>query len=134
MILPNEPGYSKSTIAHITSCNWLNYLSFGVTDTDKKKGYIYVDVKEQADVVAYKEQFCKIWLDNYLSRMESYEGPEMVEIPPELSGNESNIVPFLKNEIKFNANEDQQYCFLEKDEQILKPKSCGRGLMISDFV
>ena len=106
MILPNEPGYSKSTIAHITSCNWLNYLSFGVTDTDKKKGYIYVDVHERADVVAYKEQFCKIWLDNYLSRMESYEGPEMVEIPPELSGHESKIMPVLHYKSTFNASKD----------------------------
>ena len=43
VILPNEPSYSKFTIAHSTSCNWLNSISFEVTDTDKKKGYIYVD-------------------------------------------------------------------------------------------
>ena len=35
-ILPNKPSYSKCTIAHSTSCNWLNPLSFEVTDTDKK--------------------------------------------------------------------------------------------------
>ena len=43
LILPNNPSYSKSTIAHSTYCNWLNYISFEVTDTDKKKGSIYVD-------------------------------------------------------------------------------------------
>ena len=66
--------------------------------------------------------------------MESYEVPEMVEIPPELSGHESKIVPVFHDESTFNANKDQWYCRLEKDEQILKPKSLGRGLMVSEFV
>ena len=52
VILPNETSYSKSTIAHSTSCNWLNFISFEVTDTDKNKGSIYVDCHELSDVVA----------------------------------------------------------------------------------
>ena len=55
VILPNEPSYSKYTITHSTSCNWLNYLSFEVTDTEKKKGFIYVDGNERAGVVSYRE-------------------------------------------------------------------------------
>ena len=55
VILPNEPSYSKSIIAHSTYCNWLNSISFEVTDTDKKKGFIYVDGHERADVVAYRD-------------------------------------------------------------------------------
>ena len=66
--------------------------------------------------------------------MESYEGPEIIEIPPELSSHESKIVDVFHDESKFNSNKDQRYCCLEKDEQILKPKSCGRGLMIYEFV
>ena len=73
VIIPNEPSYSKSTIAHSTSCKWLNYLSFEVTDTNKKKGYIFVDGHERADVVDYRERLCKIWFDRYLPRMESYK-------------------------------------------------------------
>ena len=61
----------------------MNSISFEVTDPDNKKGSIYSDGHERADVVAYRERFCKIWFDRYLPRMESYEGPEMVEIPPE---------------------------------------------------
>ena len=55
VILPNEPNYSQSTIAHSIYCNWLNYLSFEVTDTDKNKGSIYVDGHDKADVMAYRE-------------------------------------------------------------------------------
>ena len=86
MVLPNKPSYAKSAIAHSTSCNWLNSLSFQVTNTDKNKGSIYVDGHERADVVAYSERFCKIWFDRYFPIMESYEGPEIVEILPELDG------------------------------------------------
>ena len=32
-IIPNNSSYSKSTIAHSTSCNWFNSLSFEVTGT-----------------------------------------------------------------------------------------------------
>ena len=112
----------------------MNSLSFEVTDTYKKKGSIDVDGHDRSDVVAYRERLCKRLFDQYLTRMESYEGPEMVEIPPELVGHESNIVPVFHGESTFNANEDQRYCRLENDEQILKPKSRGRGLMISEFV
>ena len=58
----------------------------------------------------------------------------MVEIPPELADHESNIVPVFHNESTFNYNEDQRYCWLEKDEKILKPKSCRKGLIIYEFV
>ena len=54
-ILPTETSYYKSTITHSTSFNWLNSLSFEVTDTYKNKGSIYVDGHERADVVAYRE-------------------------------------------------------------------------------
>ena len=114
MILPNKPSYPKSEIDHSTSCNWFKPLSFGVTDIDNNKGSIYVDGRERADVVAYRKRFCKRWFDLYLPKMESYEGPEMVEIPPELAGQKSNTVTLFHDEIKFNSNEDRRYYRLEK--------------------
>ena len=75
-----------------------------------------MDSHEQANVVAYREQFCRIRFDWYLTRMESYEGPEMFEILPELAVRESNFVPIFHDESTFNANEDQRYCRLEKDK------------------
>ena len=58
----------------------------------------------------------------------------MVEILHELAGHESKIVPVFHDESAFNTNKDQRYSSLEKDEQIIKPKSRGGGLMISEFV
>ena len=63
-----------------------------------------MDGHERADVVAYRERFCKRWFDRYLPREESYEVTEMVEIPPDLAGHESKIVPMLHDESTFNAN------------------------------
>ena len=81
-----------------------------------------MDGHERDDVVAYRERLCKRWFDQYFLRMESYEGPEIVEIPSELSCHESKIVPVFHYEITFNNNTDQRYCRLENDEKILKPK------------
>ena len=75
-----------------------------------------MDGHERADVVAYRERFCKIFFDRYLPRMESYEGPEMVEIPPKLADHELKIVPVFHGESTFNSNEYQWYSCLEKDE------------------
>ena len=96
--------------------------------------YIYVDRHERDDVVAYMDRFCKRWFDRYFPRMKSYEGPEIVEILPKLAGHESKIVPVFHDESIFNSNEDQRCCRLEKDKQILKPKSRRRGFTISEFV
>ena len=134
LILPNGPSDSKSTIAHRKYCNWLNSLSFEVTDTENKKGSIYVDGHERSDVAAYRERFCKLWVDRYFTRMEYYKGPEMVGIPPKLAGHESKIVHVFHNESTFNAKKYQRYCRLDKDEQILKPNILRRRLMISEFL
>ena len=58
----------------------------------------------------------------------------MVEILPELAGHESRIVSVVHDESTLNTNKYQWYCRLDKDGQIMKPKSCERGLMISKFV
>ena len=43
-------------------------------------------------------------------------------------------MPVFHNKNTFNTSMDHYYCRLKKDEQIMEPKSCGRGLMISMFV
>ena len=43
-------------------------------------------------------------------------------------------MPVFHNKNTFNTSMDQYYCRLKKDEQIMEPKSCGRGFVISMFV
>ena len=116
-----------------TAISWLNTLCFAVTDTDKKKCSIYIDGHERSDVVAYRNRFCDRWSNKYLPRMTYFEGDDMKAVEPVLNG-EQRMVPIFHDESIFRSNEDQRYCRLEKDEQILKPKSAGRGIMVSEFV
>ena len=43
-------------------------------------------------------------------------------------------MPVFRGEIMFNAKKDQRYFRLEKDEQIPKPNSCRKVLMIYEFL
>ena len=43
-------------------------------------------------------------------------------------------VCFFHDESTFNANEDQHYQWGVKGEHMLRPKSKGAGMMVSDFV
>ena len=47
---------------------------------------------------------------------------------------ETDIVAVFHDEIIFRANEDQRFCWLGNDEQVLKQKIAGRGLIVSEFV
>ena len=48
-------------------------------------------------------------------------------------GNESSEND-LSDESSFHANEGQSWQWAEEDKLIIRPKSQGRGLMISDFI
>ena len=96
---------------------WLNQLSFDVTDTDKKKGLMYLDGYERDDVVAYRKGFCDRWFNRYLPRMTYFEANGKVPVEPDLNGDQK-IVPVFHDESTFRANEDQRHCRLEPNERI----------------
>ena len=128
-LLPEQVSISKAA-----ACAWLNQLCFDVTYTDKKKGYIYVDEHERADVVDYRRRFYERWFDKYLSRMPHFEGEDMILVKPELKDGEQRIVSVFYDESTFRANDDQRLCRLEQNEQVLKLKSAGRGLIVFECV
>ena len=47
---------------------------------------------------------------------------------------EKRLVMIYHDESSFHANEGQSWQWAEEDKQMLRPKSQGRGLMISDFI
>ena len=63
-----------------------------------------------------------------------FEDVDMKRVYPELMAGKTEIVAVFHKEIILRANEDQQFCHLGNNEQVLKPKSAGRGLMVSEFV
>ena len=126
---------SDHNLTSVSICTVLNWMtSFGFKYSPKQKGY-YVDGHEREDVVKYREGFVKRFVEKYLPRMTHFSGDHMeVEHPPILNGDEKEIVLITHDESIFKVNDDQKYVRLENDEQMLKPKGEGRGIMISDFM
>lgn len=112
-----------SDVSNRTVARWLHQLGFEPSST--KKG-VYIDGHERSDVVDYR----KIYLRK-LEALESTHAPRPPvsgEPDPELS------VPIFHDESTFHSNDDQKWMWAEKGKQPIRPKSQGRGIMVSDFI
>ena len=66
--------------------------------------------------------------------MSYFEGADMKRVEPKLKSGEMEIVAVFREGNKFGDNEDQQFFWLRNNEQVLKPKSAVRGLLVYEFV
>ena len=133
-LLPNShlsPGFPR-TITPRTARRWLHDLGF--SPTLYRKG-LYFDGHERADVVEYRRI--------YLRKLEVLQISHIP--PPSCSGGhteeaigsstaQKRLVLLYHDESCFHANEGQQWQWTEVDKLALRPKSQGRGLMVSDFI
>ena len=133
-LLPNShlpPGFPRS-ITPRTASNWLHALGF--SPMPYRKG-IYVDGHEREDVVEYRKM--------YLRKIEILESTHLPP-PPCTDGNlEENIgnpaaqrklVLLYHDESSFHANEGPSWQWAEEGKLTIRPKSLGRGIMVSDFI
>lgn len=136
--MPNsilDPGYPRR-ICLETARKWLHELGFHVLD--KKKG-IYIDGHECDDVIQHHKTFLRqmissgFLLKDHAPNDEAKEAfPCDLESPtPERRA--KNIFIF-HDESTFNANDDQSLQWGTPDSQIIRPKSRGSGIMVSDFI
>ena len=103
-----------------------------------KKG-VYFDGHERDDVVKergiFLQEMAKIGFvhpDHAPTPKSARTFPTDVSLPStEARG---KTVVFFHDESIFNANEDQHYQWGKKGEYMLRPKSKGTGIMVSDFV
>ena len=133
-LLPNShlPPVFPRSITPRTARKWLHELGF--SPKLYKKG-MYFDGHKREDVVEY----CKL----YLRKLEILQ---LSHLPPptcdngateEAIGNvdaEKRLVLMYHDESSFHANEGQTWQWAEEDKLALRPKSQGRGLMVSDFI
>lgn len=115
-----------------TAIKWLHELGF--RPQLHKKG-IYIDGHERADVVDYRQLF--------LRKLEILQS---THLPPPLCsdglvrhqiGNPSakkKLVLLYHDESSFHANEGQSVIWAEEGKVPIRPKSQGRGMMVSNFV
>ena len=134
-LLPHTdlPPILSQSIKEGTAVKWLHELGFR---SQKHKKGIYIDGHERQDVVEYRRIFLR-----KIKILESTHLP-----PPQCSdslctsfdvGNMSAnkvLVLIYHDESTFHANEGQGTMWVEDGNLPIRPKSQGRGIMVSDFV
>ena len=81
----------------------------------------------------YRKEFLKK-MENYDSLMTKYVGEELVEVAPDLAPGQKRHVLVVHDESCFHANDGKKVAWCRDGDQIIKPKSQGRAIMISDFL
>ena len=137
-LLPNstlEPGYPRSVSVE-TVRRWLHELGFEIITP--RKG-IFIDGHERQDVVDYRKEFLrrmvKIGFIHFTSApTETAQLSIPTDIDPPTAERRSKTVVFFHDESTFNSNEDQSLKWGLKGEKIMKQKSKGSGIMVSDYI
>ena len=137
-LLPNEtlePGFPRR-ISMESGRKWMHELGFEVVS--KKKG-TFVDGHEREDIVEYRIKFLRRMVclgflnpDNAPTEEAKIALPSDLHAPP-TEVIEKTIVLF-HDETTFQANQDQPTLWAEKGTNVMRPKSRGSGIMVSDFI
>ena len=137
-LLPNEtlePGLPRKVSVE-TARLWMHELGFEVLVA--KKG-TYVDGHERDDVVEYRNKFLQRMIglgflnpSNAPTEEARAALPDDLQCPPQAVLDKT--VVFFHDESTFQANDDQSTFWGIKGTHVMKPKSKGTGIMVSDFV
>ena len=120
MLVQEQFHYVISETARLWLC------SLGFSQKYHKKG-VYFDGHERPDVVEYGEQFVQQLHE--LDQRCIYDGHE-----PQLLEGEKPLIQIHHDESTFYANADQGHYWADDHVTILKQKSLGQAIMVSDFV
>ena len=137
-LLPNEtlePVFPRK-ISPETGRKWMHELGFDVVS--KKKG-TFVDGHEREDVVAYRTKFLRRMVSlGFLNPDNAPTDEAKNALPSDLSPPSAEVIEktvvLFHDETTFQANEDQPTLWAEKGTSVMRPKSRGCGIMISDFI
>ena len=137
-LLPNaclEPGFPRKTSVE-TARQWMHELGFAVLSASKGA---YYDGHERDDVVQYRKGFLKRMIEVGYLHPDQAPTPDAQrafpsDVPlPSCEVREKTVIIF-HDESTFNANDDQTTQWGVKGEGMLRPKSKGSGIMVSDFI
>ena len=137
-LLPNstlEPGF-PCKICLETTRKWLHHLGFEVLSA--KKG-TFIDGHERDNVIESRKLFLrKMKKIGFLHFTNAPTEDTIKALPqdfdPPTNDRRSKTVVFFHDESTFMSNEDQSTQWGLKGEKMMKPKSKGAGIMVSDFV
>ena len=137
-LLPNsnlEPGFPRR-ISVETARQWLHHLGFETLSPSKG---MYFDGHERDDVIAYRKTFLREMVELGFLHPDQAPTPEAAaafptDIPLPSTETRNKTVVFFHDESTFLANDDQRWQWGKKGEFMIRPKSKGSGIMVSDFV
>ena len=132
-LLPNstlEPGFPRK-IGLETARTWLHHLGFEVLTA--KKG-IFIDGHERDDVVESRKMVKLGFLHFTNAPTEDAVKALPADIDSPTNERRTKTVIFFHDESTFIANEDQPTQWGMKGEKMMKKKSKGAGIMVSDFI
>ena len=128
----NLPPELPRFISVRTAVRWLSRLGF--RPTSHKKG-AFVDGHEREDVVVYRREF----LQQLKQLKDTHRPPppcsdERAATPSPDAESMKRLVLIYHDESIFNSNEGQLWMWAAEDMVVLRPKSKGSGIMVSDFI
>jgi len=119
-----------------TANRWLHQLGFQVIS---QQNGIFIDGHERENVVLYQKSFLRRMIKlGFLNILNAPTDESRKAIPtdiePPTAEKREKTVFIFHDESIFHANDDQVLKWGLKGDRILKKKSKGAGLMVSDFV
>ncbi len=119
-----ESTYSV-TVCDETARVWLHLLGF--SQQNHQKG-VFFDGHDREDVVKYRTEF--------LNKLEEYD--ELTKTPngptPLTQPGTKPLIRIVHDESTFYANADQTHFWADGQIQVLRQKSLGQAIMVSDFI
>ena len=130
-----EPGFPRK-ISIETARKWLHELGFEVLTPAKG---MFFDGHERDDVVEYRGNFLRKMIEVGFLHPEQAPTPEAAaafppDVPLALAAERAKTVVFFHDESTFHVNKDQPFQWGKKGTYMLRPKSKGSGIMVSDMV
>lgn len=118
------------------STKWLHELGF--TPLSSSKG-LFFDGHERDDVVQARESYLRTMAEIGFLHPDHAPTPEAarafpVSVPLPSTEQRAKTVVFFHDESTFQSKDDQTVMWGKKGEHMLRPKSKGSGIMVSDFI
>jgi len=115
----------NTTIHDCTAHRWLEKLGFA--QVHHQKG-VFFDGHDRDDVVADRNDFLST-LSEYDKKSLTFDGTV-----PELAAREKPYIRVAHDECTYYANCDQSFFWGDSETNVLKQKSLGTSIMVSDFI
>ncbi|KAG0639784.1 hypothetical protein HOY80DRAFT_1072166 [Tuber brumale] len=118
-----------------TVAAWLHKLGYKYKEV--KKG-VYRDGHKQEDVVAYRQNEFLPALDHLKPFMVKWEldidSKPVLIFPKGLPEGQKPIVLVTHDESTFDSNDGRGYAWMKDVEPLLRKMSCGKGIIVSEFL